>query len=263
MTSKQDIINKVYYDRAGFGSKKRTLQEAKEKDKTITAKDVEEFFKKNVEQKKQLRGFNSFISPYPYFEFQVDLFFINDLDNQKYRVGMVIIDTFSRYAVVIPIKSKSEGDVASGLIEGLNKFDDKPQIIYSDDEKALSTEAMKQYFREQGIEHHITRGHANFSERFIRSYKNMLYKRIEADEKRGNENIQWIDYNLEILLTYNDKMVHSSTGLTPKQGLKKENQLKAKVNMTIQATRTRKYPEISTGDQVRIYRKKSHYGKRT
>ena len=38
----------------------------------------------------------------------------------------------------------------------------------------------------------------------------MLYKRVEADEKKGKENIQWIDYNLEILLTYNDKMVHSS-----------------------------------------------------
>ena len=39
----------------------------------------------------------------------------------------------------------------------------------------------------------------------------MLYKRVEAAEKKGKENIQWIDYNLEILLTYNDKMVHSAT----------------------------------------------------
>ena len=186
-----------------------------------------------------------------------DLFFINDLENQKFKVGMVIIDTFSRYAVVIPIKSKGEGDVASGLIEGLNKFEHKPQIIYSDDEKALSTEAMKTYLKEQNIEHHITRGHANFSERFIRTYKNMLYKRIEADEKKEKENIQWIDYNYEILLTYNNHMKHSGTGLTPKEALKSENHLKAKVNMTIQATRTRRYPTLNPTDKVKIYRKKA------
>ena len=59
MSSKQDIIGKIYFDRSGYGSKQTTLRDAKEKDKTITMKDVEEFFRKNVEQKKQLRGQNS------------------------------------------------------------------------------------------------------------------------------------------------------------------------------------------------------------
>ena len=49
MTSKQDIIRDVYFDRAWFGSRARTLKEAREKDKTITAEDINEFFKNNVE----------------------------------------------------------------------------------------------------------------------------------------------------------------------------------------------------------------------
>ena len=84
-----DIISKIYYDKSGFGSKATTLRDSKEKDQSITMKGVEEFFRKNVEQKKQLRGRNSFIAPHPYFEFQLDLFFINDLPNQKFKVGMV------------------------------------------------------------------------------------------------------------------------------------------------------------------------------
>ena len=36
-------------------------------------------------------------------------------------------------------------------------------------------------------------------------------KRVDADEKKGKNNIQWIDYNLEILLTYNNKLVSSVT----------------------------------------------------
>ena len=68
--------------------------------------DVEEFFKKNVEEERKPRGENSFVAPHAYFEFQVDLFFIssNDLENQKFTIGLVLIDIFTKYATVIPIK---------------------------------------------------------------------------------------------------------------------------------------------------------------
>ena len=234
-------------------------------------RDIEEFFKKNVEQKKQLRGQNSFIPPHPFYEFQMDLFFINDLEEQKFRVGLLMIDIFTKYMVEVPISSKGEGDIASGMMEALKKMNGKPELLYTDNETALNPQAIQDYLKEQGIAHRRTRGHPNFSERAIRTYKDMLYKRVEADEKRGKENIQWIGYNLEILLTYNDKMIHSSIKMTPKQATKQKDNLKAKVNMTLQATKTRKYPEISTGDKVKIYRKKaitekersSNWGKET
>lgn len=49
MSSKQELIANIYYDRAGYGSKNATLKDAREKDKSITKADVEEFFRKNVE----------------------------------------------------------------------------------------------------------------------------------------------------------------------------------------------------------------------
>ena len=54
MGDKQKIINDIYFDKAGFGSKYNTLKDAREKDKTITMADVEKFFKENVEVKKSL-----------------------------------------------------------------------------------------------------------------------------------------------------------------------------------------------------------------
>ena len=121
---------------------------------------------------------------------------------------------------------------------------------------AFQKEAIKRYLEDEGIQHHRTRAHANFSERGIRSFKDMLYKRLEADEKKGKENIQWTDYIFEILLTYNNKMEHSVIKMTPKEAMKETSELKAKQNMTRQATRTRKYPEISAGSKVKIYRKR-------
>ena len=56
MSDKQKIINDVYYDRSGFGSKAVTLADARKRDKTIKMEDVNEFFRKNVEEKKTQRS---------------------------------------------------------------------------------------------------------------------------------------------------------------------------------------------------------------
>ena len=87
MREKQKIINDAYSDRAGFGSRSPTLEEAREKDKTITMSDTNEFFRKNVDQKRKPVGSNSFVAPHSAYEYQMDLLFINDLENQKFKVG--------------------------------------------------------------------------------------------------------------------------------------------------------------------------------
>ena len=105
--------------------------------------------------------------------------------------------------------------------------------------------------KDEGILHHITRGHANFCERAIRTFKDMLYKRIEADEKKGKENIQWTDYIFQIVLTYNNKMTHSATGKTPVEAMKKENELFVNLKIASQANKTSNYPPLGVGDEVK------------
>ena len=41
MSDKQGIISSVYFDKSGYGSKKITLADAKEKDKSITMNDID------------------------------------------------------------------------------------------------------------------------------------------------------------------------------------------------------------------------------
>ena len=43
MTDKQDIIKQVYFDPAGFDGIKRTFEDARKKDTTITLNDVKQF----------------------------------------------------------------------------------------------------------------------------------------------------------------------------------------------------------------------------
>jgi len=44
--NKQKIISDIYFDRSGYGSKATTLKDAREKDKTITMKNVEYFLER-------------------------------------------------------------------------------------------------------------------------------------------------------------------------------------------------------------------------
>ena len=260
MTSKQEIINDVYYDRGGFGSKKHTLADAKKKDNTITMADIEEFFKKNVELKKLPRGYNSFTAPHNNYSYQVDLFFISKKDlkvKQKFRGGLVMIDVLSKFAVVVPVRRKVTKSVVDGTKTALEKMGKKPKIIYTDDEKAIASGEFQEYVEEEGIELYRTRGHPAFAERFIRTFKDMLFKRIEKDEKDKKPNIQWIDYIDDIMVTYNYKNKHSAIDMTPNQARQKDNEFNAKINVATKAKKDRMYPELKVGDKVKIKRKKA------
>ena len=59
------------------------------------------------------------------------------------------------------------------------------------------------------------------------------------------------------MLTYNNKDVHSATGLIPNEARKEKNELKARVNVAMKARKDRIYPSIKVGDKVKIKRKKA------
>ena len=69
--TKDEIIEKVYYDKSGYGSRGKTLADARHIDKTITYNDVKDWFDKNLETKRQLKGQHSFIANHAYQEFDM------------------------------------------------------------------------------------------------------------------------------------------------------------------------------------------------
>ncbi|MFM7980493.1 MAG: hypothetical protein ACKPKO_14360, partial [Candidatus Fonsibacter sp.] len=92
--------------------------------------------------------------------------------------------------------------------------------------------------------------HPHMVERMIRTCKDMLEKRIKP-------RMQWTDLIYPILLAYNNKLIHSTTQPTPNNARKVENELEAYVNIKLHAKKSRNYPVINIGDNVRIYKKKN------
>ena len=205
-------------------------------DKSISLSDVKQFFRENVHKTNQLKGFNSFVAPHAKYEYQADLFYVKYLQNQSYTIGMLMVDIFTKYMVVVPIKSTGNGDVAAGLIECLKKMGGKPEILYFDGETTIRTSvAIDRYLKEQNIKLIITLTSAWFAERCVRTFKHALSQRIENSK---DPNIQWTDFIYEILLTYNNKTKHSVTKFTPTEAREQSNELNVKLNLLMHKQHT-------------------------
>jgi hypothetical protein len=158
---------------------------------------------------------------------------------------------------VVRLNSKQDGDVAAGILECLTKMKGSPKFIYTDDEGSFSSNAVNDILRGKKIEHIVSRNDAPVAERAIRTFKSMMYKRIDNDLKGGRESVQWTDYIYPTLLTYNNKNEHSSTQETPAEASKPEKQVDVKATLEGKAKRNRIYKTLNVGDMVKIYTKRT------
>ena len=254
--TKEQVISNVYYDlEDGFGSIQETYKKAKAQDTEITLDDVKKFMTKQPnKQSKGYRGTNSYTAPFARFEYQIDIMVMAPLSKEpevkikpskkEPRYVLVVIDIFSNYADVIPMKENNSESVLEALKEAFKKMG-FPMSIYSDNDGAFQSVVQK-FFDDEGIEHIITQTHANVAERFIRSMKNMIHDRVRFN-KEG-----WTSMLTPAPNKYNTT-VHSSIKMTPKQAHKDENNSTVRVNLALRENNRRKYPQIREGDNVTLY----------
>ena len=97
MDDKIKIIEKIYYDPAGYGSVNETLKDAKKYDKSITYEDVKKWkASQTFGQKAKPRGMNSFIADAPREEYQMDLLFFAD-EPGAVKNALLMVDILSKH----------------------------------------------------------------------------------------------------------------------------------------------------------------------
>jgi hypothetical protein len=127
---------------------------------------------------------------------------------------MSMIDVFSKFAVVIPIKIRFAVDVIPALFQAFKIMGQQPEILYSDDEPALHGDLTVDAYKEANIQH-VVAGSAHFIERFNRTFKNMMTDRmnqiIRGVRLRGKQTpadptlYQWTDLVPHVMAEYNKK----------------------------------------------------------
>ena len=226
--TKDQIISNIYYDLdEGFGSTQATHKKAKEEDPTITLDDVKSFLKKQPnKQIRNYRGTNSYTAPFARFEYQIDIM----------HMSLVVIDIFSKLADVIPMEERDGEYVLKALGASFKKMG-YPMSVYSDDDGAFAAKNQVQdFFNSEGINHIVTKTHANVAERFIRTMKNKIHDRVRFN------NMKWTDALTPALKQYNSTS-HSSTRMTPSEAHKDDNEINVKVSLKLREKTKESIPE--------------------
>jgi hypothetical protein len=99
----------------------------------------------------------------------------------------------------------------------------KPKMIYTDEDTSIGAPIVQQWLGEQEMKHVTTRTHASQAERQIRTFKDMLYKRMMHEGGEDWKKLDWTKYVYPILLTMNQKRKNAATGMTPNDALEPAN----------------------------------------
>ena len=120
-------------------------------------------------------------------------------DNDGYKYLLVVIDIFSRYSWVEPLKDKT----ASQIVNAFDKILSGgriPKRLRTDAAKDFTSEKFQTFVRGKNIVHFVTHNEkqANYVERFIKTLKSRLSKyMIEKNTRR------YIDVLQKIVTSYN------------------------------------------------------------
>ena len=134
---------------------------------------------------------------------------------------MLAVDIFTKQVEVVPMMLKDKDNILAAFYELFKKLGGNPKMVYSDNDTAIDAPIVQQWFKDQNIKHITTRTHAAQAERQIRTFKDMLEKRMENNP----DNKPWTDFIYPILLTYNHKLKSSITGFTQHAAKQTENHM--------------------------------------
>ena len=193
-------------------------------------------------------------------QFDMDLADVSNIsdENDGIKYLLFVIDIFSKYLWVEPLKNKTATEVVNALKNILNKGR-QCNKIRSDNGKEFNNNIMKTFLKNEGIYYFTTQNSdtkANIVERVIKTIKNMMYRYFTKQRTH-----RFADVLQDIVDSYNATPHRSLNNIAPKD-VNKDNEadiwafmyLKPKkVNLKMKNRMARKY-RFKVGDMVRISR---------
>lgn len=174
--------------------------------------------------------------------------------NNHFRYLLTVIDTFSKYAWVAPLKSKNSTNVAKAMSD-IFKLGRIPKNLQTDDGKEFFNKIFKNLMNKYNINHYSTYSvmKASIIERFNRTLKGMMWKEFSY-----NGSYHWIDLYKDLVNRYNRK-IHRTIKIAPiNVNSKNEKMLLDTVYNRLKIYRI---PKFHVGDNVRISKYKHVFEK--
>ena len=252
-------FNKLYHSSKpySFGNKKRILDNVE-----ITKKEVDKILKNNdiYTRYKQYKKPRKYSPIYVYKRrelFQADLISFTNPEyikaNDGYKYLFTVIDVFTKFAWVYPLKSKDCETTKKCFEDILSKCGQQPEKLQTDRGSEFVCAKFKNFLKSRNIHHYVSYSDRKCPviERFNLTIQQILYKILDK-----NESFRWIQYLDQAMKIYNSRK-HTTIKLSPTEAEKRENETivrKAFIKRYNKAGTKPPKPKYKVGDTVRIWK---------
>ena len=172
--------------------------------------------------------------------------------NKGYKYLLMVLDLFSKYGWIVPLKTKTGLEVSKAFESIFKKG--KPKKLWVDKGKEYYNKNMLDLLAKNNIEIYSTENEEKSSvcERWNRTIKEKMYKRFTMQN-----NTVYIEILPKILASYNNSK-NRSIGMTPNEARKPQNYGKVYFTLYSDLSESQK-PTFKIGDTVRIskYKRKT------
>lgn len=182
---------------------------------------------------------------------QIDLVDLTSLSthNDGFRFLLTCIDCFSRYAWVVPIKSKNSSSVTEAFASLINLR--KPTYLQSDKGSEFLNSSFQSFLKGNDIRFYTSENDdikCALVERFNRTLKTRMWRYFTY-----SNSLRYLDVLPDLVKSYNDSK-HSSIKMAPSR-VTGHNELERRQRATVSK------PKLSVGDWVRISETKRQFKK--
>lgn len=176
--------------------------------------------------------------------------------NHGYNYILNVIDTFSKYCFLEPLKTKTGSEVAKAFEKIIIKSGRQPRLLHCDRGKEYVNKDFKEVLNKYGIQmyHTFNEEKSAIAERLNRT----LNKKIKVlFELHGDH--RWIPWLPDIVREYNEKDIHRSIGMRPVEVCAaNEEEVRSTLYPWTNFTSDARL-RFHVGDRVRISRKKTTF----
>ena len=256
-----DFLKNIWSEN-NYPAKVKLLKLAKESNPAVKAKDVDKFLDAQLSYQllKETKNLSSHLGHIVAFKineiWQIDIYDVSrfETSNKKFKYMFAVVDVFTRFAYIIPMKNKDIDSTSKALEEILSYNKNKPYLIMSDNDSSFLGSEFQKVLVKYDIHHdpNAVGDHNSLGiiDNFAKRIKRILTAYFLQTKKKN-----WIDVIQKIVATYNVSPHSSLGGFTPTEIMNNDdaglNQFIVDVNYYKSRQNTIS-SDLIIGDSVRI-----------
>lgn len=260
------MLEKLYYDPkspAAYAGERALLRLAQQSSKSIKLKDVRDWLRKQTTYtlhkpiQRKFKRRKTVVAGID-IQWQADLADMSNLSkhNNKYRYLLCIIDVFSKYAWVVPIKDKT-GKTLVQAFKSVLKQGRSPKSLQTDKGSEFKNSVYQKFLKLKKIHFFTTENpetKASIVERFQRTLKSRMWKYFTH-----HRTLKYFDVLPQLVEGYNHSY-HRSIKCAP-VSVTKQNEYQISQHLYGKLKSKHLKPKFKVGDLVRLNKSKHVFEK--